>query len=288
MSKKIYLTFVGQLREFDQAVFSHVGFIERLKSAVNYDPSLPVELYVSIVTWDESYSVFPKHVETFIKREISKEYVLAVIGEMISPFVVDTTVIVVPKIEAKQVLLDSGINNIVDDFHSVSYLHEKSLDAMLDFERKGNFKFDTIILTRPDLFLQMINIEGGVINDLSDTTVYYKNARKLLVRNTLTPSNDINTQASYEQYVDQFNIFGRTAFYAYGLMFRYIIANKDNDQFFYTPSLHFWVDRYLEKFRIAKSELIGIDLRYAIIRPTHRMTHPGLDFSMGDAKILAE
>jgi hypothetical protein len=291
--KRILLTFVGQLREYRNAVHSHADFIKSIIRQHNIEsegfPLPNLEIYISIITWDKSYSIFPKKINSFLETGITKKLLLTIIGDKFTDLVAGIKINVVSTVNIVNHFTTMGVPPTVEEFSYVAFLHEKSFDSMRQFEKEGNFKFDVIILTRPDMLLQINSMSVlHTINGVSQNTVYSQAA------NTYTPmqafwSKDEQKQViKFEQFVDQFNVFGRTAFYAYGLMFRYICATGGGMQLF-TPSLHLWVLQYLELFRISVAPMHFMNVTDIIIRPTHILDARKLNFiDLSDDNTVAQ
>jgi hypothetical protein len=279
---RILLTFVGHIREFRNALPSQVRFVKdileqhRIESEDREIPKL--DIYLSFITWDESYSIFPKKIKSFVEKGINNQTLRIIIGNSFDGIAAGIKVNTVERRVADTKFPEMKVPRSVEEFSYVAFLHEKSLDSMLQFEYEENFKFSAIFLTRPDMLLQLKQLNlSWMLSDMSDNTVYSRASGTYFELPAFWSTTGQQDKIQFEQFVDQFNVFGRTAFYAYGLMFRFMCASRNINLF--TPSLHFWVLHYLEKFRITISPLYFMNLDALILRPTHIIQPLAINFS---------
>jgi len=289
-SKKILITFAGQVREFEHAVFSHAKFIADLHDALDQGIKYPrVEIYVSFVTWAESYSAFPKNVRSFVQTGVTENTIRSIIGNKFDGIAEQVNVDVISESETATVTNESTHYPSTDEFYLVSYLNYRCLRAMMQIEKEGGFTFDSIIMTRPDLYLTLLNINApytALIDQIAPTVVYYPNAVHSASANSYLGNSSVIVK--YEEFCDQFNIFGRVAFYAYGIAYHYIRSLKKTDVYLHNLSLHYWLNTYLEKFRIVKSELHDIQVLSNIIRPIWKNVCPDIQFDTNDIATIHE
>lgn len=256
----ILFTVVGQYREFELARESHYEFIRKLKAS-----GPDVNVHVSYVLWDTSFAQM-LGMKCFMVDGITPESVDYLDIDVITE---SLTINVIP--ESRAVIANRHHFNLgehTDEFSFVAFLNERALKIMQDIEYRNGIKFDAVILTRPDLFILSAPCPIFNVDSISPNSVYYESAgRTTLAMNSFGLSKP--TQVTI--YKDMITIFGRQAFEAYGLMYRYLVAGATTGPLnkMVRVGSHRWPKLFLDQFGITSVDIESImpEVKHVVARP---------------------
>jgi hypothetical protein len=242
----------GQVREFEHTAQSQVRFIQALIAS---EPDVTVHVLFNV--WDKTFSIYPKQYNSFIEQITTDkiEHIMKNNGFNMN----QTTINVIPFLDAKH-YIDTVIKSPgIDDFSYVSYLNFQSLLSQFKIEDKLGIKFDTVIKIRPDLYLN--NFDNIIILNAHDKAAYVHGQHDSF---KLTDHITVDSQ-----YNDVYEIFGRTAFIAYCQSLLSLRANAIP----VTPFFHSYIVGHLNAYGI---KILPLPYDYTpgefiILRPTHRL-----------------
>lgn len=253
MVTRIYLTFVGQLREFETAIESQAQFVNQLRDAGNF-------VHVSYIVWSTSYSNFGNK-QCFHKDGITAEYIQSKL-----PFAATIAVKSMAGTTAEFIkICKYEPKDFNEGFLYVAALHELSMNIMFEIERKNGYKFDGVILSRPDIYITEVRTIDLI--DIPPMACYYDPGPAPFATDKFF---GYDKSINISVYRDMVAVFGRAAFIVYGMMYRYLLAGEvtRHENILTKPSLHRWVPSHLTKFGVMMSKLKHVlQLRHKVIRP---------------------
>ena len=256
-TKNLLILISGQTREFKSCIASHCKFINTFRNERLIHTDVEITITVLVNVWNESFSIFPKRYRSFIE-DISTETVEKIVLPLRK--LCNVVINIVDICGAEEYVTALGTAG-VDDFAYVAYLNNKALEAIMKIENEVGHKFDYVLKIRPDLYiLPVVPAEffWTVLNTTPAAVALYGHT---------SPFNGPSSLASYVQYNDCFELFGRIAFAAYGQM----LLTLNEGIVPVTPFLHTWVVAHMKLFGIDFLPIIGT-IDFAIYRSTYSIS----------------
>lgn len=233
----------GQLREFSLAAHSIKKFIDTV--ATNYN------VQVLFNVWNTSYSLFPRGYSSFV-CDVTKEHVAQLC--MQNRFPMDRVTINITNEQDAQEFKKSLSIDDHDDFAHVAYLNFTSLTCFMELEETLGEKFDVVIKIRPDVMI------GDIQPDFSDIHCKVAYLQGIVTGKPL----DYGQYGVEMQFHDIYEVYGRTAFAAYGQMRYTLIEDVIPTELF----THTWVLGHLKYYGIETHPVPCRPNYLEIIRPT--------------------